>query len=184
MEQSQPNYGVPTPSQQTSLALTAPYLVHAQDDFMSNEWYGQFPVDTAPLLHNLVHCDSGSTITYVRDDDRTRSLMIGAQSIEEATEQPMETYHTCRLTPPCGALLEGSIQSIRTHLRFHGHRYEESSVIPCPWQGCTTQLQYMSVPRHIRSTHLGVRFRCDQCGKTLTREEGLVRHMRRCTRDS
>ncbi|KAL4064589.1 hypothetical protein J3A83DRAFT_4403014 [Scleroderma citrinum] len=107
MEQSQPNYGVPTPSQQTSLALTAPYLVHAQDDFMSNEWYGQFPVDTAPLLHNLVHCDSGSTITY---------------SIEEATEQPMETYHTCRLTPPCGALLEGSIQSIRTHLRFHGHR--------------------------------------------------------------
>lgn len=129
--------------------------------------------------------DFGTTTTSISQDGPLRPLLIEVQSNEDATEQSVPTYHACRLLgPPCGSLLEGSIQSIRSHLRFHGHRHEESAIILCPWQGCTAQLQYMSIPRHIRSTHLGVRFRCEKCGKTLTREEGLAKHVKRCTRSS
>ncbi|KIM59367.1 hypothetical protein SCLCIDRAFT_1018978 [Scleroderma citrinum Foug A] len=137
------------------------------------------------LTSIIVYQNFGTTTTSIGQDGHAGSFMIDLPSIEGTTEQSGPTYHICRLSgPPCGALLGGSIQSIRAHLRFHGHRYEECSIISCPWQGCTAQLQYMSVPRHIRSTHLGVRFRCEQCGKTLTREEGLAKHMRRCTGDS
>ncbi|KAG6334746.1 hypothetical protein ID866_4347 [Astraeus odoratus] len=66
------------------------------------------------------------------------------------------------------------------HLQQHGYVYKGNAMVQCPWPGCTKQLQYMSVPRHIRSAHLGVRYRCKRCGTMLTRREGLTRHMKTC----
>lgn len=76
----------------------------------------------------------------------------------------------------CALPLHGSIKSIRQHLRLHGHRHLQRQVVRCPWMGCSDTLLWMNVPRHIQSIHLGVRFRCFNCGKLYTRFEGLARH--------
>ncbi|KAG6332247.1 hypothetical protein ID866_6839 [Astraeus odoratus] len=57
-------------------------------------------------------------------------------------------------------------------------------MVVCPWQGCTKSLQYMNLPRHIRSAHLGVRFCCERCGKSVTRKEGIARHGATCGSES
>ncbi|KAF8554906.1 hypothetical protein OG21DRAFT_1508298 [Imleria badia] len=77
---------------------------------------------------------------------------------------------------PCALPLEGSAQSIRLHLRMHGHRHAQRQVVQCPFMGCSDALQWMSIPRHIKSIHLGVRFRCPNCDKQYTRREGLATH--------
>lgn len=85
---------------------------------------------------------------------------------------------TCRLASGlhCALPLDGSVKSIRQHLRLHGHRYRQQKTVQCPWVGCSNTLLWMNMPRHIQSTHLGVRFRCFSCGKPYTRFEALTRH--------
>ncbi|KAF8554903.1 hypothetical protein OG21DRAFT_1508289 [Imleria badia] len=55
-------------------------------------------------------------------------------------------------------------------------RLAERQVIQCPFMGCSDTLQWINIPRHIKSIHLGVRFRCPNCGKLYTRPEGLATH--------
>jgi hypothetical protein len=76
----------------------------------------------------------------------------------------------------CVLPLEGSVKSINSHLRMHGHRHLQREAVQCPWVGCSHTLQWMSIPRHIQSAHLGVRFTCLNCGKQYTRPRGLAMH--------
>ena len=76
----------------------------------------------------------------------------------------------------CALPLDGSTKSIKLHLRAHGHRHAQREAVQCPWVGCSRTTQWMSIPRHIQSTHLGVRFRCLNCGKSYTRRRGLAIH--------
>ncbi|KIJ67150.1 hypothetical protein HYDPIDRAFT_38559 [Hydnomerulius pinastri MD-312] len=89
------------------------------------------------------------------------------------------SQHVCHLAgdAACTDLLFGTVPSIRTHLRMHGHKHREKSVVPCPWEGCNKELRWMNIPRHIRSVHLGVRVRCVQCGKPFSREKALEAHL-------
>ncbi|KIJ60395.1 hypothetical protein HYDPIDRAFT_117314 [Hydnomerulius pinastri MD-312] len=89
------------------------------------------------------------------------------------------SQHVCHLAPgaACADLLLGTVPSIRAHLRNHGHKHKENSVIPCPWAGCNKRLRWMNVPRHVRSVHLGVRVWCGKCGRPFTRERGLEVHL-------
>ncbi|KAF8141172.1 hypothetical protein EV363DRAFT_1150227 [Boletus edulis] len=76
----------------------------------------------------------------------------------------------------CTLPLDGSTKSIKLHLRKHGHWHSQRQVVQCPWTGCPAILRWMNIPRHIQSIHLGVRFRCFNCGKAYTRPEGLAVH--------
>ncbi|KAH7884306.1 hypothetical protein F5I97DRAFT_1888523 [Phlebopus sp. FC_14] len=89
---------------------------------------------------------------------------------------------SCRIASAqvCTFPLMGNIQSIRFHLRLHGHRHREQVVVSCPWAGCTRPLRWANVPRHIRSCHLGVKFQCNKCKKQFTREYGLATHVAAC----
>ncbi|KAI9574321.1 hypothetical protein HD554DRAFT_2034459 [Boletus coccyginus] len=58
----------------------------------------------------------------------------------------------------CTLPLGGSDKSIGDHLRVHGHTHPQRQAAQCPWVGCSDTLQWMNIPRHIRSIHLGVRF--------------------------
>ena len=93
-------------------------------------------------------------------------------------EFPAVPVPTCGLAGGlyCALPLGGSAQSIKTHLRMHGHRHPQRETVQCPWVGCSHTLQWMSIPRHIQSIHLGVRFRCLNCGKPYTRPRGLAVH--------
>ncbi|KAF9223820.1 hypothetical protein BS17DRAFT_781270 [Gyrodon lividus] len=86
---------------------------------------------------------------------------------------------TCGLagSAPCTQPLYGTMPSIRRHLRLHGHNHPERLVIQCPWTGCPDRLQWVNVPRHIGSIHLGIRLQCWKCGKLFTRANALERHV-------
>ncbi|KIJ67149.1 hypothetical protein HYDPIDRAFT_109171 [Hydnomerulius pinastri MD-312] len=88
------------------------------------------------------------------------------------------SQHDCHLAhnAPCTDPLLGTVQSIRAHLRMHGHKHREKSVVACPWEGCNKELRWMNIPRHIRSVHLGVRVHCVHCGKPFSREKALEAH--------
>ncbi|KAF8546676.1 hypothetical protein OG21DRAFT_1056157 [Imleria badia] len=85
---------------------------------------------------------------------------------------------TCGLAggAPCVLPLDGSVKSIRMHLRRHGYRHPQQQAVQCPWEGCSQTLKWMNIPRHIQSIHLGVRYRCPNCDKPYTRPEGLATH--------
>ena len=91
---------------------------------------------------------------------------------------PASPVPTCGLAGglPCALPLEGSVTSIKRHLRMHGHRHPQRLVVQCPFMGCSDTLQWINIPRHIRSIHLGVRFRCPNCDKLYTRAYGLTIH--------
>lgn len=86
--------------------------------------------------------------------------------------------HTCRLSngAVCGIPFEGNSRSIRMHLRKHGHQQQENTTLICPWEWCLQKIQYKNVARHIQSTHLHVKLRCEQCGKTFTRKNAMMKH--------
>lgn len=87
-------------------------------------------------------------------------------------------------TPTCGLSgglhctlpLDGSVRCTKLHLRLHGHSHPQRQTVHCPWMGCSDTLQWMNIPRHVQSVHLGIRFICFDCGKAYTRREGLTRH--------
>ena len=76
----------------------------------------------------------------------------------------------------CALLLDGSVKSIKLHLRMHGRRHQQREAVQCPWVGCSRTLQWVNIPRHIQSIHLGVQFRCLNCDKSYTRPTGLAMH--------
>ena len=76
----------------------------------------------------------------------------------------------------CALPLEGSVTSIKWHLRMHGHRHPQRQPVQCPWVGCSDTLQWINMARHIKSIHLGVRFRCPNCDRLFTRPGGLANH--------
>lgn len=86
--------------------------------------------------------------------------------------------HTCGLFGglPCALPLDNSVKSVRLHLRLHGHMHPQRQIVQCSWMGCSDGLRWMNIPRHIQSVHLGIRFKCFNCGKLYTRPEGLERH--------
>ncbi|KAF8126963.1 hypothetical protein EV363DRAFT_1346753 [Boletus edulis] len=86
---------------------------------------------------------------------------------------------SCRILSdrPCTQPLNGSLLSIRNHLSMHGHKHQRNEVVQCPWAGCPDKLQWMNVPRHIRSIHLGVRMVCPNCERSFTRSLGLAKHV-------
>lgn len=94
------------------------------------------------------------------------------------TSSPSAPTPTCGLAGGlhCTLALQGPVKSIKLHLRKHGHRHPQRQVVQCPWVGCPGTLRWMNIPRHIQSVHLGVRFRCLNCGKPYTRQEGLAMH--------
>ncbi|KAN0081345.1 hypothetical protein V8E55_008969 [Tylopilus felleus] len=56
-----------------------------------------------------------------------------------------------------------------SYLHRHGHRHPQRQIVQCPFEGCSSSMLWMNIPRHIQSIHLGVRFRCPNCDKPYTR---------------
>ncbi|KAG6334747.1 hypothetical protein ID866_4348 [Astraeus odoratus] len=73
--------------------------------------------------------------------------------------------------------LDTDVRAIHRHFRLHGFRYKATAKITCPWRGCTQKVQYKNLARHVRSIHLGVKFQCQGCNKSFTREEAIARHL-------
>jgi len=117
--------------------------------------------------------------------ESTHESFYGSNALEVIPphEVVMEDFPAVQ-APTCGLAgglhctlpLGGSIESIRFHLCMHGHSHPQRQVVQCPWVGCSDTLRWMNIPRHIRSIHLGVRFRCLNCGKAYTRPRGLAMH--------
>ncbi|KAF8843805.1 hypothetical protein BDN67DRAFT_119516 [Paxillus ammoniavirescens] len=86
---------------------------------------------------------------------------------------------TCRLASgtTCAQPLYGTMASLREHIRMHGHKHPERSIVRCPWMGCQDQLQWENMPRHIGSIHMGIRLQCWRCGKLFTRTKALEKHV-------
>lgn len=86
--------------------------------------------------------------------------------------------------PTCGLIsglhctlpLQGPVSSIKSHLHRHGHRHPQRQIVQCPFEGCSSSMLWMNIPRHIQSIHLGVRFRCPNCDKPYTRSKALAKH--------
>ena len=98
---------------------------------------------------------------------------------EVATEGfPAVPEPTCGLAGGlyCALPLDGSAKSIKLHLRTHGHKHQQREAVQCPWVGCSRTLQWVNIPRHIQSIHLGVQFRCLNCDKSYTQHTGLAMH--------
>lgn len=119
-------------------------------------------------VHGGIHENDGSHDTSALD-----VAMAGFPSTPFVVPAPI-----CGLAGglPCALPLDGSVRCTRLHLRLHGHHHPQRQTVHCPWIGCSDTLQWMNVPRHIQSVHLGIRFRCFDCGRAYTRREGLTRH--------
>ena len=78
---------------------------------------------------------------------------------------------------PCNQPLDGTLASIRRHLSMHGHKHQAREMVECPWAGCSDNLRWMNIPRHVRSIHLGVRLVCPTCERSFTRSLGLAKHI-------
>lgn len=94
---------------------------------------------------------------------------------------PSNTIHICRCSSACNAVLNGSIQAVRGHLKqehqFHGTAKES---IRCLWAECQRILQRENIPRHIITCHLRVKVSCPECGMALSRRDVQYSHARVC----
>lgn len=94
---------------------------------------------------------------------------------------PSNTAHVCRCSSACNAVLNGSIQAVRSHLKeehqFHGAAKES---IRCLWAGCERTLQRENIPRHIITRHLRVKVSCPACGMALSRRDVQYSHAKVC----
>jgi len=94
---------------------------------------------------------------------------------------PPNTTHICRCSSTCNAVLNGSIQAVRIHLKqehqFHGASKES---IQCLWARCKQILQRENIPRHILTRHLRVKVSCRACGAVLSRRDVQYSHARVC----
>lgn len=100
------------------------------------------------------------------------------------TTDHSNTVHTCQCVTdgsPCNAEVEGTIRSVRDHLRrVHSFRSAGKDAIKCLWVGCENTLQRESIPRHIISRHLRVKVSCVECGLSLSRRDVRYSHARSC----
>lgn len=96
---------------------------------------------------------------------------------------PAQIYN-CHLAPECMLPLEATSSSIADHLRTHGYEYKHRQRARCPWAGCSQELWWTNVTRHIKGSHLGVKIRCERCGKEYKRKETLAVHMTKCSGDT
>ncbi|KAG2036904.1 hypothetical protein BDR03DRAFT_1011255 [Suillus americanus] len=81
---------------------------------------------------------------------------------------------------PCGMFIEGSPRDILSHFRErHGIVYTADADLECRWSSCSMDklLKMSSIPRHI-GRHLGIQFRCSQCG-LMARDDVVRDHIRR-----
>ncbi|KAF9222469.1 hypothetical protein BS17DRAFT_191253 [Gyrodon lividus] len=80
---------------------------------------------------------------------------------------------------PCGMWIGGDKRDIREHLqKWHNVRRGQDKVpIHCLWLGCTTKpLLKESLSRHVRSVHLGLKWKCVWCNAQYTREDAGRKH--------
>jgi hypothetical protein len=80
---------------------------------------------------------------------------------------------------PCGMWIGGEKRDIREHLqKWHGVKKGlDKDRISCLWWGCETRpLRKESLSRHIRSVHLGLRWKYLCCGNLYTREDAGGKH--------
>ncbi|KAI6105090.1 hypothetical protein EV401DRAFT_608027 [Pisolithus croceorrhizus] len=87
--------------------------------------------------------------------------------------------YVCPFGDGCTLPLESTTASIYAHLRLHGHVYSHRSHAPCPWPGCSKEIRWGNVARHIIECHLRVKLQC-VCGRTYARKGALVAHMNIC----
>ena len=78
---------------------------------------------------------------------------------------------------PCNQPRDGTPASIRWHLSMHGHNHQGREMVQCLWAGCSDNLRWMNIPRHIRSIHLGVWMVCPTCKRSFTHPLGLAKHI-------
>lgn len=63
-----------------------------------------------------------------------------------------------------------------------GKRLRESERVRCAWHGCSSEIQYVGLRRHIESKHIPIRgAECPKgCGYWMSRGDMLWRHVERC----
>ncbi|KIK16741.1 hypothetical protein PISMIDRAFT_251985 [Pisolithus microcarpus 441] len=88
--------------------------------------------------------------------------------------------YTCPFGDGCTSPLEFTTAAIYDHLRVHGHVYSHRGRAPCPWLGCSKEMRWGNVARHIIERHLQVKLRCVWCGRTYARKRVLTAHMNIC----
>ncbi|KIK81450.1 hypothetical protein PAXRUDRAFT_832857 [Paxillus rubicundulus Ve08.2h10] len=95
-----------------------------------------------------------------------------------------DTTHVCQCVggdSPCCTLLTGNTKELRDHLASDHHfRATGKKYHKCLWMGCVTRLQRENIPRHMISTHLRVKVRCETCNVELSRSDVRHSHAKRC----
>lgn len=61
--------------------------------------------------------------------------------------------YTCPFGDGCTSPLEFTTAAIYDHLRVHGHVYSHRGRAPCPWLGCSKEMRWGNVARHIIERH-------------------------------
>jgi len=66
--------------------------------------------------------------------------------------------YPCPFVMGCAMSFEGNVQAICAHLCQHGIIYNDHESITCPYMGCTKEILWKNIPRHIKECHLCIRW--------------------------
>ncbi|KAF8124875.1 hypothetical protein EV363DRAFT_691587 [Boletus edulis] len=96
---------------------------------------------------------------------------LSASTVNEVSvTTTSNTTYICQCSPACRAVLDGSIQTLRHHLkREHLFRSPARDSVQCPWAGCMKIMQRENILRHIITRHLRVKVSCPACETALSR---------------
>ncbi|KIM52616.1 hypothetical protein SCLCIDRAFT_546353 [Scleroderma citrinum Foug A] len=111
----------------------------------------------------LTYCDPASaphnSANTYNDPLSSQPLPIDGQYHLPPPPPPPATTYACRLALGCTSPLEATTTSVRRHLRMHGYTYKDRQRAPCPWAGCSQEMRWTNVARHVIEIHLEVRVR-------------------------
>ncbi|KAI6094158.1 hypothetical protein F5141DRAFT_416064 [Pisolithus sp. B1] len=138
----------------------------------------------SPQLGDLYHVSQGmfmdiSLVLPIYNEGLDNSTAVKAFQPTHSTENPLIMY-ACPLGSGCTLPLEGTTASIYRHLRQHGLIHKHRDRAPCPWPGCSREMRWGNVARHVIESHLGVKAHCMFCGKGYARSKSFNAHMKAC----
>ncbi|OJA19532.1 hypothetical protein AZE42_06607 [Rhizopogon vesiculosus] len=89
----------------------------------------------------------------------------------------------CQRVGPTGMLCYHTFRGhdLSTHfLQVHNIHGSDDMLVHCAWNGCPRVLKKESLFRHVRAAHLLIKYTCDTCNRSFTRQYGLNVHKRTC----
>ncbi|KAG1749126.1 uncharacterized protein EDB91DRAFT_1244913 [Suillus paluster] len=133
----------------------------------------------APSLHEQ-HAHQPSALQVFKVGDY---LIDGDDLADQSTDHGSIIIGEClRTDSPCRLWVKVNKGSLKRHAqKWHGvTRGDETSKVPCTWDGCNIQMQKSAVARHTLRRHFGETFRCNGCSRLFSRDYSWRSHAKMC----